>query len=459
MDPETLITANSAVAHESLAPLLPRVSPPPYEEAIVRSLNDPLTGSSPNPFSRVATVAPHDFPHDDDQGIQDFEEDEREYEASRPLKMGKIPDARAQYTYIQPDPVRSKAPVRRDGPGTGPCNVMARSATPHHQTGQSLPSAPPMGADASTAQRTYLPPPGPPPPLQESQTSGYTADKPMYSPPDHPPPSNGSSSGSAPTLPVSYQAPAVPFAGVPDAPGLINPQDISIADFKRTKKGVESYDRVLADPYQLYRFFVARNDRPSMNVVINGYHIERRQETVKDSDGHSKCVTKNVRVDDFNITIDLTPYIQARGTLYTTPDPKTGVAPSLREVMEQYADNENPFKEIHMHKTVVWDYAELTGAITHAIRCTNYRYSIDISYPCSNNVVKAFSSAPLAEFMRNGWTKALCCLTGLGLIFYPARAFYKEVDETLKSEFEMSISTRDFYNSHYWAIVDQVQYS
>lgn len=61
-------------------------------------------------------------------------------------------------------------------------------------------------------------------------------------------------------------------------------------------------------------------------------------------------MTKHVRVDDFHIDFDLTAYIQARGTLYTAPDPKTGTAPTLREVMEQFADEENPFKEMHMQK-------------------------------------------------------------------------------------------------------------
>jgi len=71
---------------------------------------------------------------------------------------------------------------------------------------------------------------------------------------------------------------------------------------------------------------------------------------VTDSNGHSNCETKDVRVDDFNMDFDLTPFIQARGTLYTAPDLKTGIAPTLREVLEKHADNENPFKEIHMRK-------------------------------------------------------------------------------------------------------------
>lgn len=254
--PASSNTVDQPVAYDCLPPLLPRSCPPPYEEAIVRPPNDTLT----NPPSRLTAVAPSDFLTADDQDFQDFEEDEQEYEASRPLKMGKIPDARAQYTYIQPDISRSKAPACPHSPGTGSPGIAAQPyRSLHHQTGQALPSAPPM---SSTPQRTYLPPPGPPPPLQGSEDN-----KPFYNPPDHAPPSAGSSS-TAP--PAPYQTAPVPFAGVPEVPGLINPQDISIADFKRTKKGIESYDKVLADPYQLYRFFVAHNERPTVHAVIKG---------------------------------------------------------------------------------------------------------------------------------------------------------------------------------------------
>ncbi|KAF9937345.1 hypothetical protein BGZ65_001565, partial [Modicella reniformis] len=147
------------------------------------------------------------------------------------------------------------------------------------------------------------------------------------------------------------------------------------------------------------------------------------------------------------------------GTLYTTPDPKTGKTLTLREVMEQFAEEENTFKEMHMHKTVVWNYEELTRAITHAIRSVHYRYTIDISFPCTNNIVLVKSASSLANFMRSGWTKAFCFISLVGVIMYPAREIYKKVkDKTLKSEFQMTISTRDFYTQNYWSIVDQVQY-
>ncbi|KAK3826253.1 MAG: hypothetical protein JOS17DRAFT_253865 [Linnemannia elongata] len=267
-----------------------------------------------------------------------------------------------------------------------------------------------------------------------------------YAPPPFPPPQN---------LPAQE----VPLAGVPSIPGLMNSQDVSIAEYERSKKGVESCDPVLGDPYQLYRFFVAHNDRPTLHILIKGHHIEKREHYERDSDGNQKLVLKDHYVEDFKMDFDLTPYIIPRGAIFTTPDPKTDTIPTIKQVLEQFADEENPFKEMHMHKSIQWDFEELTKAITHAIRSVNYRHSISISYPCTNNVVIVRSASPMANFMRSNWTKFFCFLTCVGVIFYPARAIYKKVkDKTLKSEFQMAMTTRDFYMQYYWSIVDQVKY-
>ncbi|KAF9136123.1 hypothetical protein BGW39_006919 [Mortierella sp. 14UC] len=497
--------------------------PPSYEEAIGRQgpLSTPPTASS---YQQQHHPTSEDFVkvnHGDDIGLemdQDMDEDQ-DYEESRPLKMGRIPDTRAQYTFIQPTDTilagkkknknsiagvhGSPLPLHPGYPHSGSANGHHYAAPPHNLMqntfvapalsdnqmqrlypvpGPALnaPSAPPSSPDTAPPT-SYAPPSMPPPPLEQgnitvgdtktnnntsefaegsgSGTPGSSSSAPTttYAPPSFPPPSFPP----PPELPTS-PVPEAPLAGVPSIPGLINSQDISIAEFERTKKGVESCDPVLGDPYQLYRFFVAHNDRPTLNIVIKGHHTEKRETYETDSDGKRKLVVIDEYVQDFKMDFDLTPYIIPRGILFTAPDPKSDTAttpPTIKQVLEQFADEENPFKEMHMHKTVQWDYEELTRAITHAIRSVNYRHSIEISYPCTNNVVIVRSASPLANFMRSNWTKFFCFLTCVGVIFYPARALYKKVnDKTLKSEFQMALTTRDFYMRYYWAIVDQVQY-
>ncbi|KAG9324407.1 hypothetical protein KVV02_004427 [Mortierella alpina] len=329
---------------------------------------------------------------------------------------------------------------------------------PPHATASVLypPSCPPMDQKAShtsasmAADPTWVSNPG----VDSGSAAGSSSSGiPIrYAPPPFPPP---------PSTPMPPVTQPFPFAGVPTTPGptLINPQDISIAGFKQKTQGVESCDEILEDPYQLYRFFVAHNDRPTLQVNIIGHHVDKQETYETDSHGNRKLVSRDVHVEDFRMLYDLTPYISPRGIIYTTPDPKTELIPTLREAMEHYAEEENPFKEMRMHKTISWDFEDLKCAITHAIRSTNYRYSIDISFPSTNDVVVAKSASPLAKFMRSNWTKAFCVLTCLGVCFYPARALYRKVkDKTVKSEFEMTISTRDFYLQNYWSIVDQIQY-
>ncbi|KAF9943392.1 hypothetical protein BGZ67_000072 [Mortierella alpina] len=238
----------------------------------------------------------------------------------------------------------------------------------------------------------------------------------------------GAGASTSPTMPffgMPANSPPVPQSGIPSAPALLNAQEVSIATFTRSKRGVESKDGLLDDPYQLYRFFVAHNDRPSMHVLITGSHMEKQRTEERNSDGTSAAVEHKVKVNDFKIDFDLSSYISPAGTIMTLPDPKTGNKPTLREVMEEHVEEENPFKELHMEKRVNWDYEDLTRAITQAIRSVNYRYTIEISYPIFNN----------------------------------KREMYKKVkDKSLQSEFQMTISTRDFYMANYWNIVDQVQY-
>ncbi|KAF9144416.1 hypothetical protein BGX30_012874 [Mortierella sp. GBA39] len=251
----------------------------------------------------------------------------------------------------------------------------------------------------------------------------------------------------------------VPPSGIASLEGAPTCSDISTATYKRTDRGVETQDLLLDDPFQLYRFFVAHNDKPQMHVLITGSHVEKKSTEKRVGDGTISTVHSKVKVCDFKIDLDLTSYISPYGTIKTLPDPKTSNKLTLREVIEQHVTEENPFKEMHMKKKVSWDYEDLTRAIVHAIRSVNYRYKIEISYPTSNNRVIVHSASPLAQFMRSTWTKAFCGISLVGIVLYPLREYYKVVkDKNIQSEFHMTISTADFMRNSYWKIVDQVQF-
>ncbi|KAF9583883.1 hypothetical protein BGW38_008234 [Lunasporangiospora selenospora] len=386
-------------------------SPPSYEEALTSALQPPASAPSlphDDGFS-VGGFTGSDFAGEDcdDLTIDRDMDEERDYEESRPLKMGRIPDAKAQYT----------------GYGSTTNDIKQKeNARAGHEQEPSWTVVPPSIPEAEGSSSRAEPVP------------------------------------TATLQPIPVVPPPPIFAGVPSSPGLMNSQDISIAGYTRTKSGVESYDEVLQDPYQLYRFFVAHNDRPTMKVVITGHHMERRSANETDSNGNTKVTTNSVKVVDFEMEFDLTQYINPGGLLYVSSS-KPGEPTTLKEVMEEHAEDENAFKELHLIKNIKWEYKDLTKAISHAIRSVRYHHTITVDYLTGNDRIIVRSSSPAAKFMRSNWTKAFCVVTCLGIVFYPARALIKRVrDKSLKSQFQMTISARDFYNSHYWAIVNQVQY-
>ncbi|KAG0040924.1 hypothetical protein BGZ82_005475 [Podila clonocystis] len=196
--------------------------PPTYDEAIGFA-SDQTAATQWN--VRLA-------PCDELQGAEAYDmEDEQDYEESRPLRTGVIPNA----------------PSHIDIPAISPAT-------------------------------SYAPPNVPPPPLLQQ-------------------------------LPT-YQRPAEPFAGIPAVQGnhgLMNAQDISIADFVRKCSGDESVDPILeSDPYQLYRYFVAHNDRPEMYLLITGYHVEKRETAVQwDYEELTRAIIHAIRSAHYRFNVEV----------------------------------------------------------------------------------------------------------------------------------------------------------
>jgi hypothetical protein len=85
-------------------------------------------------------------------------------------------------------------------------------------------------------------------------------------------------------------------------------------------------------------------------VGDEGTHDEKQSTRENYVDGTVKVVYRTVKVNDFKIVLDLTPYIATSGTLKTLLNPETGKQPTLREVMEGHVNDWNYFKELHMEK-------------------------------------------------------------------------------------------------------------
>ncbi|KAF9427840.1 hypothetical protein BGZ94_004024 [Podila epigama] len=405
--------------------------PPPYEEAIAHQVS-----SSVSTPSTVVHVTPREELETD---VLDYD-DEQDYEESRPFKYGTIPSGSAQYTYIQPqDHTQQKwwngckshwqrknhyqksdryhhLDHDHDRHRVGPTPVLtlasnqqqhpSNTGKPHTLLVPTAPSLTEIACGGSSA--AALPIPEPFATASVGCSTMYThetnADTGSTSKNDQSPPYDNrkyapasasescqqSESQRASTVHPSAttscpsSAKAEIYAGVPmlsntgePAQTLMSPQDISIASFKRTADGDVSSDPILErDAYQLYRYFVAHNDRPELYVLITGTHKETRETTSTDSKGKTTTETSSYDVEDFRIEFDLTPFVTPRGLLQTTPNRNTSQARSFCQVFEEHAQDDNEFKEMHMEKTVEWDFDELGRALIYAVRSAYYHHDL-----------------------------------------------------------------------------------
>jgi hypothetical protein len=153
--------------------------------------------------------------------------------------------------------------------------------------------------------------------------------------------------------------------------------------------------RLNEDPQELLNFFIANNKKPGMQVVVWGHHQERRKRTVTRvsrksnhriptieagklncgavlsfhffsyfiQNGKSHTESHTVFVSDFKTSIDVSEWIQSGGTIHTVPGKEDcPVKKSLLEVLTEYIECGNSFKEIHMRK--VFFFFSITARLT-----------------------------------------------------------------------------------------------
>ncbi|CAG8517957.1 5475_t:CDS:2 [Gigaspora rosea] len=250
------------------------------------------------------------------------------------------------------------------------------------------------------------------------------------------------------------------------APAMLPPPpeySLSDASYKTSAEGVTSFDYKLnRDAESLYRFFVARNDKPQMAITIMGYHTESKDDSyyTVDSEGNSRRVDQstNVEVVDFKFTLDLSDYILPTGVIYTIQ--RLNHPPiEIMQILKEYVEHKNLLKEIEMRKVVIWDYETLTRAISSTIRQQGFRDDIRITYPLRNHIVKVQSDHKLAHFLRNPWVKFISIITCLWIILWPISWLYKKTFKNqLRSNFQMSISPGEWFQNNIELIISNVRW-
>ncbi|CAG8612340.1 8831_t:CDS:2 [Cetraspora pellucida] len=219
-------------------------------------------------------------------------------------------------------------------------------------------------------------------------------------------------------------------------------------DYEVLQGGVVSCDSQLSrDSDSLYRFFNEHNDKPEMAIIIYGYHTRKG--------GNNR---KNTEITDFRFTLDLTEFVTSVGEMRTYPN-ENRPDMSFTEVLEDYVHRDSVLKSIEMHKIVFWDYTYLTQSIISIIRDQGYQHEIRITYPQRNQLIRVQSDNALAQFSRSTLGQALCCCSCFGIIHRVVTQFYDNTYKIkFKSEFQMNISAREWFQRNKRIIVANVKW-
>ncbi|KXN73487.1 hypothetical protein CONCODRAFT_3589 [Conidiobolus coronatus NRRL 28638] len=300
----------------------------------------------------------------------------------------------------------------------------------------------------------------------EARSKDYEFDHRSSAPPNY---EEATGAGSEMPTVVEFPEPRLVFPE-PDFPAsppethTINIGDIQV---KTSSSGITSHEALLnKDPSLLHNFFLHHNTVPQLFVDIMGYHYDyiTKRVRVTKPDGETEWRTKTERkkVVDFAMNLDASQYVLPSGVLHlTNPESHSHkddcTIDNINQLFEAYTQSKNHLKEIRLEKIIQWDFEELTRAISYSIRSQGYPGKISISYRRENYKVKVISQSKVAKLYHSTLMSALCVLTCCCIIFWPIAHFYKDkLGENFRSTFQMSISTREWYDQNINSILNKI---
>ncbi|KAJ1988369.1 hypothetical protein GGI25_005369 [Coemansia spiralis] len=265
-----------------------------------------------------------------------------------------------------------------------------------------------------------------------------------------------------PSLQPQNQRPSTLEHGV--SPDDLSPRDFFASlEYKRSSKGYSSSDIWLnTDARALRRFINECNERPRVAVEVVGSHTESKiVESTTTENGQTRRVTHTHEntVVDFKFTLELTPYIHERGSLYTTRAPN-GEPYDFDKLLADYVQADNVLKEIKVQKKVIWDYELVRREITSFIKSAGYPHRVTVSFPMENDGIVVRSHNTISKLWRHPVTSFLCFVTCACLVGWPLQYFAtKRWRNKLMSDFVVLASPRDYVDRNSAFIRNQVAWS
>ncbi|ORZ12751.1 hypothetical protein BCR42DRAFT_419887 [Absidia repens] len=236
------------------------------------------------------------------------------------------------------------------------------------------------------------------------------------------------------------------------------------AQYQTNKTGLLSRDRHLnQDGEALTQFFQKHNIPPHMKIRFYGYHDETyyKSKNVRDKHGHWKEQRKPVtkRVEDFNFDLDCSDLVSDQcQRVYVLPDPKTGQIKTVRQLCDDYVREATQFKEIQLTKVINWDFAQLTQAFTTAIRSHGYYHNVAISYELTDHIITIKTDSKLSKLADHWAVRLFFYITCLYIFTWPYLWFCRKKFgyATLKSEWKMKVTEREWHDQHLQQILGQI---
>ncbi|KAG0183237.1 hypothetical protein DFQ28_000107 [Apophysomyces sp. BC1034] len=300
--------------------------------------------------------------------------------------------------------------------------------------------------------------PGPSPPSNKRDLAGYVRDS--TTPNQAFNPSAEGTGDYNPTEPLLQMDEEAEFQGRPPPP------DYSIyrAPFQTQEEGIISRDDHLnRDGEALAQFLYEHNTPPKMSVRFYGFHEEThwRSRSSRDSNGNLVEEREPVSqtVEDFDFMVDCSGNVSSECQgVYVMPDPKSGQVKTVRQLCDDYIHEHNQLKELQLTKVVEWNYAELTQALTAAIHAHGYCHHIHISYVMKNYKITVKTSSQISRMADHWLVRLLCFVSCLWIVAWPVLWLWRKKfgHATLKSEWLMAVTERDWYNTNIREVLNQV---
>lgn len=199
---------------------------------------------------------------------------------------------------------------------------------------------------------------------------------------------------------------------------------------------------------------------PRPFVRVYGYHRERRS----GRDGKKE----NKNITDFDVKVDLTPYLFAdatnhhawselrtvengdkakRGTIFPRRAPKAkgtielGAVekPNLTQWCHLYVASHSGLKSFSLRRKVVgFDQVRVREQLEALVQRTNYRGHLQVSFPVQQHTVQVWNECRTNQWRLTKWIYVMFCISMLWLLSWPYLFFRTKKFETVSSEWHFS---------------------